>query len=599
LNLKQAKIGILSITGTFLIATLFVSPAVAASTTSYVTSSGAVNHFATVNSVLTLLSKGDVPPGGQPFCSSGSLGNIMCYTAEFYKTAYNFPDNLDGTGSTIVIVDAYGSPTMPHDLSDYDGNMSIAAPPSFTIVCQNGLPSPLNAPCIDWNNPPHPECQPAGWAGETTLDVEMSHSLAPGANIVLLEANSCYDTDLYGAEYNVVTNNAYAGSIMSQSFGEPDDLVTCTAVNNNGQCIARYNSLLNLPNTVFQAATSRGWTVIASTGDDGANEDLRVLETTELTPGFPATSPLVLAAGGTQGLPYGGQYGGPPGSGHGVSCAPYTNCNTGMVWINGGVSGCSTGTRPGWPTSCYPTNYGGEAAWNEVGTFDAIGYVTGGGISGLYPKPAYQDAIPSTFKTIFGHSIPSLGRTTPDVSFDAAVYGGFLAWIGYEDAWGVFGGTSAASPAWAAIVAILNQAHHGPVGFINADIYQLGLSKAGSKAFHDVTTGNNCWSGSPAKYYALPGFDLCTGWGTPTTDLLELLANGYAGVVWVAFGGADPGIGTYESPYNTLARGVNGVQDGGTIVIEGPGSTTETMTMTKHLTLNAVGGAANIGVKSQ
>jgi subtilase family serine protease len=428
MNLEKAKKKIFySTLATFFLGILFASPAFA--TTPISRASGIqVLHAASVNSYAIPLD-GPAPVGGVPFCHSGSLGTIICYTGSFLRTAYNFPPEgegapstpgvpraLDGTGSTIVIVDAYGSPTITGDLPYYDGVVGIPAPPSFTVVCENGQPSPENSPCINWESPPHPECNPGSWVGETTLDVEMSHSLAPGAKIVLVEANSCYDSDLYAAEMAVVSNSTYAGSIMSQSFGEPDDLAACTTLNNAGTaCIAWNYNLLDLPNSVFNLALLKGWTVLASSGDYGANEDICALScaNTQLDPAFPATSPDVLATGGTQGKAYGGQYGWvtpPEGT---FTCAADTNCNTGLVWINGGTNGCTTASRPGLPTSCYPTHYGGEAAWNEFKTLGAstnIGYTTGGGVSTIYPRPTYQTNLPSYTKTLKGVTVHTVGR---------------------------------------------------------------------------------------------------------------------------------------------------------------------------------------------
>ncbi|HZW84935.1 MAG TPA: hypothetical protein VFE91_03405, partial [Nitrososphaerales archaeon] len=332
----------------------FVNPAMAASPI-HKASTTPVFHTSQVSPQLSLLGQGfnpNAPVGGVPFCFSGSLGSILCYPASFLKSAYNFPGSLDGTGSTIVIVDAFGSPTAQSDLNTYDTAFGIPAT-TVTILCGPTWTGALTDNCplktigditTVGNTPAGQACGGpggvTGWAEETTLDLSQAHSLAPGANIVLVVANDCFDSSIYAAELAVVSQSQYKGSVMSQSFGEPDDLVTCTAVDQNGNCTARDPTLLNLPNQVFQMAQMNHWTVIASSGDDGANEDARVLGTGELTPSFPATSPLVLAAGGTQGNPYGGDYGPPPGAGGTNSCAASTNCNTGLVVINGGANGC-------------------------------------------------------------------------------------------------------------------------------------------------------------------------------------------------------------------------------------------------------------------
>ncbi len=90
-------------------------------------------------------------------------------------------------------------------------------------------------------------------------------------------------------------------------------------------------------------------------------------------------------------------------------------------------------------------------------------------------------------------------------------------------------GTSCAAPLWAGFIALVNQQAAGTgaptAGFINPAIYAIGMGPGYASAFHDITTGNNTWSGSPGEYYAEPGYDLCTGWGTPGgTNLINTLA---------------------------------------------------------------------------
>ncbi len=86
------------------------------------------------------------------------------------------------------------------------------------------------------------------------------------------------------------------------------------------------------------------------------------------------------------------------------------------------------------------------------------------------------------------------------------------------------GGTSCVAPLWAAYIALVNEqaAIHSrpPVGFINPLVYSIGNSQDGACYFHDTTVGDNTWSKSPNKFLAEPGYDLCVGWGTPTTDLI-------------------------------------------------------------------------------
>ena len=200
-----------------------------------------------------------------------------------------------------------------------------------------------------------------------------------------------------------------------------------------------------------------------------------------------------------------------------MSCAPHSKCNTGLEIVKSGSNGCATAVRPGVPTDCAPFSYGGESAWNEALTI-GLGTATGGGISSIYPVPSYQSSLPTSWTTFLGNTVPSTGRLVPDVSFNSAVDGGVLAYLGFLGRWAVFGGTSASSPAWAAIIAILNQKNGGPVGFINPAIYALAEGPHYKHAFHDITAGNNAvCEGLCGEdgFNAGPGYDLTTGWGTP------------------------------------------------------------------------------------
>ena len=447
--------------------------------------------------------------GGVPFCSSGSLGTILCYPPNFLKQAYDFPGGLDGTGQTIVIVDAFGSPTVQADLNIFDATFGLP-PTTVQILCGPTWTGAATDNCpvktiADLTTAPNALlCGASGWAGETTLDVTQSHALAPGAKIVLVVANDCFDTSFNDAELAVVNQAKLRGSIMSQSFGEPDDGVDpgIRAVADSG----------------YATGTQNGWTIIASTGDAGANEDLFFTGTTELTPSWPSSNPLNIAAGGTEGQPYGGQFGPPPGSGHTFTCPANTNCNTGLVVINGGPSGCSTALRPGVPSSCFPVSYGGEAAWNEFVPLHEVAS-TGGGVSSFYPLPSYQLGLPKFFPTLLGSTVQAAGRLNPDVAFNAAVNGGVLAFEGFVSPprWAVFGGTSAAAPAWAAITALAGQANGSPVGFMTPAIYNLNHNRQ-SYPYHDITVGNNAAGAGCCGidgFTAGVGYDLTTGIGSP------------------------------------------------------------------------------------
>jgi hypothetical protein len=146
-----------------------------------------------------------------------------------------------------------------------------------------------------------------------------------------------------------------------------------------------------------------------------------------------------------------------------------------------------------------------ETVWNWN---DGTG--SGGGISTTYTIPSWQQGISMT-----ANHGSTTRRNIPDVALTAD-----SVWVIYNNgSSGAFGGTSAASPLWAGFAALINQqavARGLPtVGFLNPAVYAIGASSSYATAFHDITTGNNTSTVSPTNFQAVPGYDLCTGWGTP------------------------------------------------------------------------------------
>jgi len=182
-----------------------------------------------------------------------------------------------------------------------------------------------------------------------------------------------------------------------------------------------------------------------------------------------------------------------------------------LVTEVGGTTLTDNGTGGSWSS---------ETVWNWGYDSSAGGYVgSGGGISTQYSIPAWQQGISMT---------ANLGSTTmrniPDVALTADnVY--VRVQRGNESV----GGTSCAAPLWAGFIALVNQqaAANGKstMGFINPAIYAIGKGSGYTSAFHDITTGNNTSSSSPTQFYAVAGYDLCTGWGTPNgAALINALA---------------------------------------------------------------------------
>ena len=169
-------------------------------------------------------------------------------------------------------------------------------------------------------------------------------------------------------------------------------------------------------------------------------------------------------------------------------------------------------------------SYVSETVWNWGYDANANppGYVgSSGGISTYYSIPAWQLGINMTAN----HGSTTL-RNIPDVALTAD-----NVYVRYGNgSSGTFGGTSCAAPLWAGFTALVNQqavaSGRSTVGFVNPAIYTIGKGANYAVDFHDITTGNNTWPSSPANFYAVPGYDLCTGWGTPAgQSLINALAG--------------------------------------------------------------------------
>jgi kumamolisin len=145
------------------------------------------------------------------------------------------------------------------------------------------------------------------------------------------------------------------------------------------------------------------------------------------------------------------------------------------------------------------TQISSESVWNDPGDG-----ATGGGVSRQFPLPSYQSAahVPDNVDT------GSAGRGVPDVCGDADPQTGYRIRVDGSDE--SIGGTSAVAPLWAGLIARLNQELGAPAGFIQPRLYPL----LGSTGFHDITHGNN------GSYSAGPGWDACTGLGSPDGSAL-------------------------------------------------------------------------------
>jgi kumamolisin len=154
-----------------------------------------------------------------------------------------------------------------------------------------------------------------------------------------------------------------------------------------------------------------------------------------------------------------------------------------------------------------------EVAWNELSADEGA---TGGGVSEVFALPAFQSgatvpAAPNGFK----------GRGVPDVCGDADPASGYEVLVDGEST--VIGGTSAVAPLWAGLVARINQSIGKPAGYLNPLIYSAAAGGGTSAAFHDITSGSN------GGYSAAPGWDPCTGLGSPNGAALLAALQGSSG----------------------------------------------------------------------
>jgi subtilase family serine protease len=464
-------------------------------------------HFDFLGPGLTLVAHSRHLASAQPspYCDSDgnfSLGAMfICYTPQDVKSAYNFPAGLNGSGQTIVIIGAWGSPTVQSDLDTFDSQFHLP-PTTVQIVCQGGT-----CPTINLSRQ-----MQVGSTQEIALDTQYAHAMAPGAHIVLYLTQHDDDLTLERGVQAAITK--FPHSIISQSFGDPEldmKLGTCFAGSDlpHGTCNAAYvDKVLSTGEAAYRQAAQEGTTVFAGSGDGGADNSPSGF--TSANPIYPSSSPWVTAVGGTMGDPY---LFGPT-----ASCGTLAVCSTGLVTFKN-TPGCELNTTtPDANASCVPVGYGGEQTWNEP----AFGMATGGAPSLYFGVPAYQRGL--------GLS----ARATPDVSIDAALSGGVMIYWGAVPSLAGFyiqGGTSASTPEWAGIAALADQLaaekHLGPVGFINPALYRIGHTPLLYRlAFHDIRLGNDTVVGSPANigFNATRGWDDATGWGTPNVaDLVPIL----------------------------------------------------------------------------
>jgi kumamolisin len=309
--------------------------------------------------------------------------------------AYAFPPGTDGSGTTIGFLELGGG-FSPEELSAYFQSQGIA-PPNVTAVSVDGA---TNAPTGD----------PEGPDGEVQLDLEIAGAVAPGAALVAYFAPNT-DAGFLDGLSAAVHDTTHRPSVISISWGGPETAWTAQA-----------RSALN---AVCEDAAAMGVTVLAAAGDGGGSDGVAG---GPLVVDFPASSPYVLACGGTT-----------------------------LILAGSTISS--------------------EVVWNDLATGEGA---TGGGVSESFRLPAYQTA-PPVPPAPNGFS----GRGVPDVAGNADPATGYS--VSIDGTSSVYGGTSAVAPLWAALIARCNQAEGAPLGFLNPSLYRPPVALT----CHDITSGTN------------------------------------------------------------------------------------------------------------
>ncbi len=398
-----------------------------------------------------------------------TLPYAVCgYTGPLLRSAYENNSSLDGSGVTVAITDAYASPTIAKDANTYakrHGDGAYAAGQLTQVK-----PGAYNR---------QKDCDPQGWYGEETLDVEAVHAMAPGANIRYYASASCFDDDFLDTLTRVVEENK--ASLVSNSWSDLE-------ANESGPNVVAYED-------VFLQGAMQGIGFLFSSGDDGdelASSGLKQVD-------YPSSDPYVTAVGGT---------------------SDAINASGKFVF------------QTGWGTEKYSLSADGKS-WTPLGFL----YGAGGGSSALFNRPAYQDGVvPAKYGS--GRAVPDVGLDAdPTTGMLIGQTQTFSDGVYYDEY--RIGGTSLASPLYTGMVALASQHAGGRLGLLNPTLY----SQAGTKVFTDIkgtppdagnvrvdyansenTKGGLVYSvrtfNQDSSLKIAPGWDNVTGLGSPNARWL-------------------------------------------------------------------------------
>jgi subtilase family serine protease len=402
-----------------------------------------------------------------PKFNGATLPYAPCgYTGPQFRAAYEGNTALDGSGVTVAITDAYAAPTIAADANHYateNGDGAYAAGQLTQTVASKFTHAK--------------DCDPSGWYGEETLDVEAVHAMAPGAKIHYYGAASCYDSDLLDSLAQVVDDNE--ASLVSNSWGDLEQ-------NETADNVAAYEA-------VFLQGATQGISFMFSSGDNGDELATSGLKQAD----YPTSDPYVTSIGGT----------------------------STAIGADGSLL-----FETGWGTEKYSLSSDGKS-WQDVGFL----YGAGGGTSSLFNAPDYQAAVTHNAyrqdPDVAMDADPNTGMLVGQTqTFSDGTY---------YDQYRI-GGTSLASPLFAGLTALAVQhAGHG-VGLLNPVIYGNTAAFKDVKGSPpdagvirvDYANGENASGGllysvrtfnQDSSLKVTKGYDLVTGLGSPTPAWLTAL----------------------------------------------------------------------------
>jgi len=395
------------------------------------------------------------------------------YTGPSFRAAYEGNSALDGAGVTVAITDAYAWQFIARDANTYasqhgdgsyaPGQLTQSVPPAFTHQAT---------------------CDPSGWSGEETLDVEAVHAMAPAAKIKYYASASCNDSDFLETLGRVVDDNQ--ATIVTNSWSDLEE-------NESAASVAAYEQ-------VFLQGATQGITFLFSSGDNGDELAKTAIKQVD----YPASDPYATAAGGTS-----------------------TGIATGAITA-----------QTGWGTHTWALSPNGQR-WIDGGFL----YGAGGGYSALFNQPAFQNGVVPTTAPV-GRAVPDIAMDAdPNTGMLIGQTQTFPDGVHYGEY--RIGGTSLASPLLAGMMALANQGAGTGFGWANPLLYSApkGLitdvthgTAHGIKGVVRVNNNNGIDATDGLSYFVRTfdqdsslatarGWDPVTGLGVPNPAFLAAVST--------------------------------------------------------------------------